>query len=96
MDMKVKLMGCHCVARFASTALRRGADVADYAVAGRIDRLRLALLVHDRIGALADRLQTQVDALDALRAQVPADSTEVLAAQKGQVAWLLGELRRTI
>lgn len=79
-----------------STGLERRATELDFAVASRIDRIRVQLLAPRRVSALAGRLQAELTAMDTLRAEIPADAAADLAAQKGQIAWLLSELRRAM
>lgn len=68
----------------------------DFAMASRIHQFRMALLTHERIATLADRLQTQVNTLDALSSDIPEEAAAGLATQKGHLEWVLGELRRSM
>lgn len=86
-------IGSAAAAHIPVPEIKRIATEADFAVASRIDRARAVLLTHERVRALAERLQTQVSALDSLGAELP-DAADEIAAQKGHIAWLLAELRR--
>ncbi|MGC7102110.1 hypothetical protein ACPZ19_46205 [Amycolatopsis lurida] len=88
--------GRHAVDRLLGPDLERKATELDFAVASRIDRVRAALLARERMRDLADRLQGQLTALDAVRKDLPEPAAEELTAEKGQLAWLLGELRRAM
>jgi len=89
-------LGANPTSVVPSAGLERRATELDFAVASRIDRIRVQLLAPQRISALAGRLQAELTAMDTLQAEIPADAAADLAAQKGQIAWLLSELRRAM
>jgi hypothetical protein len=92
----VTQMGGNAVGMVPGSGPARMAAELDFAMANRIHRFRMALLAHERIATLADRLQTQVNTMDALSADIPEGAAAELATQKGHLEWVLGELRRSM
>ncbi|MGH3622494.1 MAG: hypothetical protein ACRDQ5_11990 [Sciscionella sp.] len=88
--------GARAASLVPSADLQRRATELDFEVASRIDRIHGRLLAPRRVSALAGRLQAELAAIDNLQAEVPQDAAADLAAQKGQIAWLLSELRRAM
>ena len=82
------------VLRVPAPELVDRAEQFDFAIASRLDRLRAQLLHSQRLNVVSGRLEAQIDALDELQEHVPQDAARDLQAQKGQLQWLLSELRR--
>lgn len=73
--------------------IARRATEIDFAIASRIDTVRALLLKPTRVTVLSGRLQAQIDALGGLRQELPPAAAKDLDAQKGQLEWLVSELR---